>query len=75
MVDIIIGLVVFALIYGVVGWIIHLFFILMSLRSETKGMLELYYNRYKELYPEIVLIAGLVIFEIIGLIIYVNIII
>jgi len=72
MVDIVMGLVGFALIYGTCGWIVHLVFILLSLRSEQRGLIEVYYNKYKELYPEIVLIAGLVIFEIIAMISFFN---
>ena len=54
--------IVFALIMGIAGWICHLIFILMSLRSKPKGLIEIYYNKYHELYPEILMIVGLLVF-------------
>ena len=70
--DIIEGLVIFSLLYGLSGWIFHLIFITMSLRSKTKGLIEIYYNKWKELYPEIILMICLIIFNIIILILFIR---
>ena len=72
MTDIIFRLVVFALIMGVSGWIVHLFFILMSLFSKKKGLIEIYYNKYHELYPEIIVMIVLIVFEILVLLQFVD---
>ena len=58
-------LVVFAVIMGIAGWIVHLIFILASLKSKKKGLIEIYYNQYHELYPEIILIIIILLFQIV----------
>lgn len=61
-----------SLVWGFVGWIIHLFFILVSYTSKNKWSLEINYNTLKEGYLEIVVISTLIILSLISFIMYLN---
>ena len=54
----------FAAILGLMGWIVHLLFIIQSLRSKKRWTLYIDYNTMHEGVLEILLILGLIIFYI-----------
>lgn len=55
------------LLFGLVGWFIHLVFIIYAITN--KGIIEINYNAYKEMYPELIIMVILFILNIIALII------
>ena len=55
------------LLVGLAGWITHFIFIVHAIAN--KGIIELNFNEYKEMYPELIIIIIVVILFIIALII------
>lgn len=54
------------LLFGLVGWFIHLIFIVYAIAN--KGVIEINYNHYKEMYVELIIMIILFILTIIALI-------
>ena len=46
-------IIIVALVFGVAGWFIHLVFIAFAIAN--KGKIEINYNYYKEMYPELII--------------------
>lgn len=57
-------LIIVALFLGLMGWLVHLLFLLQSLRSKKRWTLFIEYNTMHEGALEIFLILGVVIFNI-----------
>ena len=55
------------LVFGVAGWFIHLVFITFAIIN--KGVIEINYNRYKEMYPELIIMFFIFILTIYALMI------
>ena len=55
------------LLFGLVGWFIHLIFIAFAITN--KGIIEINYNHYKEMYPELIIMGLLFVLTVIALII------
>ena len=58
------GLIGFVLMMGLLGWIIHLIFIMQSLRSKKKWTIFIDYNTLHEGVSEILLLLTIIIFNI-----------
>ena len=54
------------LLFGLVGWFIHL--IIISYAIANKGIIEINYNHYKEIYFELIIMSILFNFTLIALI-------
>lgn len=57
-------LIISALFFGLMGWFVHLLFIIQSLRSKKRWTLEIDYNTKHEGVIEILLIIGIIIFNV-----------
>ncbi|GAH74316.1 unnamed protein product [marine sediment metagenome] len=64
-------IIILTLVFGVVGWSLHLFFISISLLSKPKFTLEIDYNRFKEGYFEVIIIVILIFMSIFSIGFYV----